>query len=66
MMLGGMGNNVNAQKVSAELRGNLYNALLSNLGGATGSDGSSTSGIGGMLSALSGGLDFLDEIFGGE
>ena len=64
MMLGGMGNNVNAQKVSAELRGNLYNALLSNLGGATGSDGSSTSGIGGMLSAITGGLDFLDKIFG--
>jgi len=63
MMLGGMGTNVNAQKVSAELRGNLYNALLGNLGGATGTDGSSTSGIGGILSAVEGGLDFLDKIF---
>ena len=63
MMLGGMGTNVNAQKVSAELRGNLYNALLGNLGGATGTDGSSTSGIGGILSAIEGGLDFLDRIF---
>ena len=63
MMLGGMSNNINAQKVSSELRGNLYNALLSNLGGATGSDGSSTSGLGGILSGLSGGLEWLDEIF---
>ena len=63
MMLGGMGNNINAQKVSAELRGNLYNSLLSNLGGATGSDGSSTSGLGGVLSSISGGLEWLDEKF---
>ena len=56
MMLGGMSTNVNSQKVSAELRANLYNALLSNLGGAQGSDGSSTSGIGGMLSAVAGGF----------
>jgi len=63
MMLGGMGNNINAQKVSAELRGNLYNSLLSNLGGATGSDGSSTSGLGGVLSSISGGLEWLDEFF---
>ena len=64
MMLGGMSTNVNSQKVSAELRSNLYNALLSNLGGAQGSDGSSTSGIGGMLSAIAGGLDFIDDLFG--
>ena len=61
MILGGMGTNVNAQKVSAELRGNLYNALLGNLGGATGTDGSSTSGLGGFLSAIEGGLGLLDK-----
>ena len=61
MLLGGMGNNVNAQKVASELRGNLYNALLSNLGGAQGSDGSSSSGLGGFLSAVEGGLGLLDK-----
>jgi hypothetical protein len=61
MLLGGMSNNVNAQKVSSELRGNLYNALLSNLGGTTGNDGSSATGLGGLLGGLSGGLKWLDE-----
>jgi hypothetical protein len=63
MLLGGMSNNVNAQKVSSELRGNLYNALLSNLGGTTGNDGSSATGLGGLLGGLSGGLKWLDEFF---
>ena len=63
MMLGGMSTNVNSQKVAAELRSNLYNALLSNLGGATGSDGSSTSGLGGLLSAVGGGIQWLDDTF---
>ena len=66
MMLGGMGHNVNSQKVSAELRGNLYNALLSNLGGSQGSDGSSSSGLGGFLSDIAGGLDFVTSIFGDD
>jgi hypothetical protein len=59
MLLGGMGNNINAQKVANETRANLFNALLSNLGGSTGSDGSSLSGLGGLLSGLSGGANWL-------
>ena len=45
MMLGGTNANVNANKVASELKGNLYAAILNNLGGATGSDGSGLSGI---------------------
>ena len=60
--LGGVNANINAQKVSSELMGNLYNSVLSNLGGQSGSDGSGMSGIGGLLSSLGGGLD---SIFGG-
>lgn len=61
MLVGGMSTNVNSQKVASDLRANLYNALLSNLGGAQGSDGSSSSGLGGFLSAVEGGLGLLDK-----
>ena len=59
MLLGGMGNNINAQKVANETRADLMGALLSNLGGSTGSDGSGLSGLGGMLSGVAGGLEDL-------
>ena len=65
MLLGGMGNNTNLQKISSELRGNVYNAVLNNLGGATGSDGSQTSGFTGLLSGISGGLNTLGGWLGG-
>ena len=66
MLLGGMGNNTNLQKISSELRGNVYNAVLNNLGGATGSDGSSTSGYSGLLSGIAGGLSTLGGWLGGN
>ena len=53
MLLGGTTANVNAQKVSSELMGNLYNSLLSNMGGRTSSDGTSQSGWGGLFGNLS-------------
>ena len=65
MLLGGMGNNTNLQKISSELRGNVYNAVLNNLGGATGSDGSQTSGFSGLLSGIAGGLNTLGGWLGG-
>ncbi len=59
MILGGMGNNVNAQKVANESRAQLMSAILNNLGGSQGSDGSGLSGLGGVLSSAAGGLDWL-------
>ena len=59
MVLGGMGNNVNAQKVANESRAQLMSAILNNLGGSQGSDGSGLSGLGGVLSGAAGGLDWL-------
>lgn len=53
MLLGGTNANVNAQKVSSELMGNLYDSILDNLGGSSNADGSQ-SGIGGMLGSLGG------------
>ena len=50
--LGGANANINAQHSANQLTGNLYNALLSNLGGSQGSDGSAGSGLGGMLSGI--------------
>ena len=61
--LGGVNANINAQKVSSELMGNLYNSVLSNLGGASGSEGDSVSGIGGLLSSIGGGLDSIIDLF---
>lgn len=60
MLTGGINANVNAQKVSSELMGNLYDSILDNLGGASG-EGGSVSGIG-ALGGLFGGL--LDKIVG--
>lgn len=59
MILGGMGNNINAQKVANETRADLMSALLANLGGSTGSDGSSLSGLGGLLSQVTDGAEWL-------
>ncbi len=53
MLLGGTNANVNAQKVSSELMGNLYDSILDNLGGSSNAEGSQ-SGIGGMLGSLGG------------
>ena len=53
MLLGGTNANINAQKVSSELMGNLYDSMLDNLGGTSNADGSQ-SGIGGLLLSLGG------------
>lgn len=45
MLLGGTNANVNAQKVSSELMGNLYDSILDNLGGSSGADGTGSSGL---------------------
>ena len=58
LLLGGTNANINAQKVSSELMGNLYDSMLDNLGGSQSEDGSS-SGIGGMLGSLGGLLDLF-------
>ena len=58
LLLGGTNANINAQKVSSELMGNLYDSMLDNLGGSQGEDGSS-SGIGGMLGSLGGLLNLF-------
>ncbi|MDA8620258.1 hypothetical protein N9L28_05775 [Luminiphilus sp.] len=57
--LGGSTANLNAQQIGSQLEGNLYNALLSNIGGAE-SESGSLSGVGGMLD---GGLDLLRSLF---
>ena len=51
--LGGANANINAMHSANQLTGNLYNALLSNLGGTQGSDGSAGSGL---LGAIGGAL----------
>jgi hypothetical protein len=61
LLLGGTDANINAQKVSSELQGNLYDSILDNLGGQSNADGSSN-GLGGMLGDVG---DWLGEIFGG-
>jgi hypothetical protein len=45
MLLGGKNANVNANKVSSELMGNLYDSILDNLGGESGADGSGSTGL---------------------
>jgi hypothetical protein len=52
MLLGGTNANINAQKVSSELMGNLYDSLLDNMGGQQNADGSSFSGISSLFSDL--------------
>ena len=59
--LGGANANINAMHSANQLTGNLYNALLSNMGGVQGSDGSAGSGI---LGAIGGGLFGKDGLFG--
>ena len=54
LLLGGVDANVNAQKVSSELMGNLYDSLLDNIGGKSDAEGNSSSGIGGLLSGIGG------------
>ena len=60
--LGGANANINAQHSANQLTGNLYNAMLSNLGGVQDSDGGAGSGL---LGAIGGGL-FGDEGLFGE
>tara|TARA_B100001059_G_C17777041_1_gene551915 strand:- start:47 stop:1120 length:1074 start_codon:yes stop_codon:yes gene_type:complete len=59
LLLGGTNANINAQKVSSELQGNLYDSILDNLGGSS-DDSGSASGLGGLLSDVGG---FLGKIF---
>ena len=54
MLLGGTNANVNAQKVSSELMGNLYDSLLDNMGGQQNADGSGFSGISSLFSDIGG------------
>lgn len=56
LLLGGTNANINAQKVSSELMGNLYDSILDNLGGTATEDGSSSglSGIGGLFQSIGG------------
>ena len=56
--LGGANANINAQHSANQLTGNLYNALLSNIGGVQGSDGTAGSGLMGILG------DTLGTMFG--
>jgi hypothetical protein len=54
LLLGGTNANINAQHSANELTSGLYNALLSNVGGAQGTNGSSASGLsslGGLLTS---------------
>ena len=63
--LGGANANVNAMHSANQLTGNLYNALLSNLGGTQGSNGSAGSGLlGGIGGALFGEDSLTDLLFG--
>ena len=62
--LGGANANINAMHSANQLTGNLYNALLSNLGGAQGSDGTAASGLGGLLSGIPKLVEDGSEAFG--
>ena len=62
--LGGANANINAMHSANQLTGNLYNALLSNLGGAQGSDGTAASGLGGLLSGIPGLVEDGVDAFG--
>jgi hypothetical protein len=59
--LGGATTNVNAHHSANQLTGNLYNALLSNLGGTQGSNGSAGSGL---LGAIGGAVGGIQSLFG--
>lgn len=62
LLLGGTNANINAQKVSSELMGNLYDSILDNLGG-TSEDGKSSTGLGGFLGGLGGSINDLIDLF---
>ena len=59
LFLGGTEANINAQKVSSELMGNLYDSILDNLGGTSGVDGSSS----GLLGGLGNAVDWIGSLF---
>jgi len=52
MLLGGTNANVNANKVSSELIGNLYDSILDNMGGQSNADGSGSTGLFGAFEDL--------------
>ena len=60
LLLGGTNANINAQKVSSELQGNLYDSILDNLGGSSGEGGSTN----GLFSMLGDATDWLGGILG--
>ena len=60
LALGGANNNINANKVAADLKADLYSALLSNLGSESDGEGNMVSGLFGMLSDGLKGLGILD------
>jgi hypothetical protein len=62
LALGGTNANMQAQHSANQLTGNLYDTLLSNIGGAQGSDGGSASGL---LGGIGNGLDWLTKFLGG-
>lgn len=63
LALGGTNANMQAQHSANQLTGNLYDTLLSNIGGAQGSDGGSSSGL---LGAFGSGFEWLGSLFGDE
>ena len=63
LALGGTNANMQAQHSANQLTGNIYDTILSNIGGAQGSDGGSASGL---LGGIGGGLDWLAKALGFE
>ena len=61
LALGGTNANMQAQHSANQLTGNIYDTLLSNIGGAQGSDGGSSSGL---LGAFGSGFEWLGSLFG--
>ena len=59
LLIGGTNANINAQKVSSELQGNLYDSILDNLGGASNEEGSSN----GLFSMLGDAAGWLGGLF---
>jgi hypothetical protein len=59
--LGGANANINAMHSANQLTGNLYNALLSNIGGVQGENGSAGSGL---LGAVGGAIGGIQDLFG--
>ena len=63
LALGGTNANMQAQHSANQLTGNIYDTLLSNIGGAQGSDGGSSSGL---LGAFGSGFEWLGSLFGDD